>query len=75
MKSIIIVYEPTDDGIRIARLLRGARNMAAELDRDAGGGGSPRHAGGEVTWHARDESRQSVISRAGVALSLLPDEQ
>ena len=36
IKSFIIVYEPTDDGIRVARLLHGARNLAAELDRDAG---------------------------------------
>jgi hypothetical protein len=36
MKSFIIVYEPTDDGIRVARLLHGARYLAAELDRDAG---------------------------------------
>ena len=36
MKSFIIVYEPTEDGIRVARLLHGARNLAAELDRDAG---------------------------------------
>lgn len=36
MKSFLIVYEPTDEGIRIARLLQGARNLAAELDRDAG---------------------------------------
>lgn len=36
MKSFIIVYEPTDEGIRVARLLHGARNLAAELDRDAG---------------------------------------
>jgi toxin ParE1/3/4 len=36
MKSFIIVYEPTDDGIRVARLLHGARNLAAELDRHAG---------------------------------------
>jgi len=36
MKSFIIVYEPTDDGIRVARLLHGARHLAAELDRDAG---------------------------------------
>lgn len=34
MKSFIIVYEPTDDGIRVARLLHGARNLAAELDHD-----------------------------------------
>jgi len=38
MKRFIIVYEPTDDGIRVARLLHGARNLAAELDRDAGDG-------------------------------------
>ena len=36
MKSFIIAYEPTDDGIRVARLLHGARNLAAELGRDAG---------------------------------------
>ena len=33
MKTFIIVYEPTDDGIRVARILHGARNIAAELDR------------------------------------------
>ena len=36
MRSFLIVYEPTDEGIRVARLLHGARNLAAELDRDAG---------------------------------------
>lgn len=36
MKSFLIVYEPTDEGIRVARLLQGARNLAAELDRNAG---------------------------------------
>ena len=36
MKSFIIVYEPMDDGIRVARILHGARNLAAELDRNAG---------------------------------------
>ncbi len=36
IKSFIIVYEPTDDGMRVARLLHGARNLAAELDRDGG---------------------------------------
>jgi plasmid stabilization system protein ParE len=36
MKSFIIVYEPADDGIRIVRLLHGARDLTAELDRDSG---------------------------------------
>jgi len=36
MRTFIVVYEPTEDGIRVARLLHGARNLAAELDRDAG---------------------------------------
>lgn len=36
MKTFLIVYEPTEDGIRVARLLHGARNLAAELDRDPG---------------------------------------
>jgi len=36
MKRFLIVYEPTDDGIRVARLLHGARNLVAELDREHG---------------------------------------
>jgi plasmid stabilization system protein ParE len=36
MKIFIIVYEPTDVGLRVARLLHGARNLAVELDREAG---------------------------------------
>lgn len=36
LKSFIIVYEPVEDGIRVVRLLHGARNLAAELARDAG---------------------------------------
>lgn len=36
MKRFIIVYEPTGTGIRVARLLHGARNLAVELERDAG---------------------------------------
>ena len=36
MRSFVIVYEPAEDGIRVARLLHGARNLVAELERDAG---------------------------------------
>ena len=36
LRSFVIVYEPTDDGIRVARVLHGARNLVAELERDAG---------------------------------------
>ncbi len=36
MKSFIIVYEPADGGIRVARLLHGARSLSAELGRDSG---------------------------------------
>lgn len=36
LKTFIIVYEPTDDGIRVVRLLHGACNLAAEIARDAG---------------------------------------
>ena len=36
MSSFIIVYERAEDSIRVARLLDGARNLAAELKRDAG---------------------------------------
>ncbi len=36
LKRFIIVYEPVEDGIRVVRLLHGARNLAAELARDGG---------------------------------------
>lgn len=36
MKSFIIVYQPTNSGIRVARILHAMRDLAAELDRDAG---------------------------------------
>lgn len=36
LRSFVIVYERTDDGIRVARVLHGARNLVAELERDAG---------------------------------------
>lgn len=36
MKRFIVVYEPTEPGIRVARILHGTRNLAAELNRDAG---------------------------------------
>lgn len=36
MKRFIVVYEPTESGIRIARILHGMRDLAAELKRDAG---------------------------------------
>ena len=39
MKRFIIVYEPTEFGIRVVRILHGMRNLAAELARDAGDDG------------------------------------
>ena len=36
MRSFLIVYQPTKEGIRVARLLHSARNLADELDRDDG---------------------------------------
>lgn len=36
MKSFVIAYEPTLQGIRVVRILHGARNLAAELQRDHG---------------------------------------
>lgn len=36
LRSFVVVYEPTDRGIRVARILHGARDLVAELDRDAG---------------------------------------
>ena len=34
--SFVVVYEAADDGIRVARVLHGARNLVVELERDAG---------------------------------------
>ena len=39
MRLFIIVYEPTETGVRVARILHGMRNLAAELARDAGDAG------------------------------------
>lgn len=36
MKRFIIVYEPTETGIRVARILHGMRHLAAELERERG---------------------------------------
>jgi toxin ParE1/3/4 len=36
LRSFVIVYEPTDEGIRVARILHGARNLVVELERDTG---------------------------------------
>jgi plasmid stabilization system protein ParE len=36
MKRFILVYQPADDGLRVARILHGARSLVAELGRDAG---------------------------------------
>ena len=34
--DVIDDYEAKDDGIRVARVLHGARNLIAEMERDAG---------------------------------------
>ena len=34
--SFVVVYEAIEGGIRVARVLHGARNLVAELERDAG---------------------------------------
>jgi toxin ParE1/3/4 len=31
MKTFVVVYEPAEDGIRVVRILHGARDLAAEL--------------------------------------------
>lgn len=36
LSAFVIVYEPWESGIRVARVLHGARNLQAELERDAG---------------------------------------
>ena len=36
MGRFIVVYEPSENGIRVARILHGARHLPAELDRDDG---------------------------------------
>ncbi|HVS10631.1 MAG TPA: type II toxin-antitoxin system RelE/ParE family toxin [Planctomycetota bacterium] len=35
-RTFIVVYEPLKGGIRVARILHGSRNLAAELQREAG---------------------------------------
>jgi len=37
MKRFLIVYEPTPEGIRVARLVHASRDLASELEREAGG--------------------------------------
>lgn len=34
--TFVVVYEPVDQGIRVARVLHGARNLVRELEFDAG---------------------------------------
>lgn len=34
--SFVIIYEPVPDGIHVARILHGARDLLAELQRDSG---------------------------------------
>ena len=36
MSRFIIVYEPVDEGIQVARILHGMRNLADDLSRDPG---------------------------------------
>lgn len=36
LRTFIIVYEPVEDGIRVARLIHGARDLSRELDDDPG---------------------------------------
>jgi plasmid stabilization system protein ParE len=35
--SFVIIDEPSETGIRVARILHGARHLRAELERDSGG--------------------------------------
>jgi plasmid stabilization system protein ParE len=35
-RSFVVVYEPVAGGIRVARLIHGARNLTVELELDAG---------------------------------------
>jgi plasmid stabilization system protein ParE len=36
MKTFVVVYEPTDKGIRVARILHGTRLLAGELEIESG---------------------------------------
>ena len=46
-KSFILVYEPHDGGIRVARILLGARQLVWELERDHGSHDSSERDNGE----------------------------
>lgn len=36
LSSFVIVYEPWEEGIRVARVLHGARDLQVELERESG---------------------------------------
>lgn len=36
LRSFVVVYEPVEDGVRVARVLHGARDLAAALELDSG---------------------------------------
>lgn len=36
MKVFLLVYRPTEEGIEVARIIHSSRDLAAELERDAG---------------------------------------
>lgn len=40
MRRFVVVYEPTEQGIRVARILHCSRDLAMELGRDEGNGKS-----------------------------------
>jgi len=39
LSSFVIVYEPWEDGVRVARVLHGAGDLLAELEREPGDDG------------------------------------
>ena len=39
MRRFVVVYEATESGVRVVRILHGARHLAAELEREPGDDG------------------------------------
>ena len=39
VRRFVVVYEATESGVRVVRILHGARRLAAELDREPGDDG------------------------------------
>lgn len=72
MRRFVVVCRYTRAGVRIARIVHGARNVAAELHRDSGNGGSVSEAtpvhGAQLVKCAPQSTRRSLMRRRPIRL-------